>query len=43
VHAYFDVDLALVWEIVSVELLPLKAQLSVLAAESDIEEPTGGM
>jgi len=32
VHAYFDIDLDLVWEIVRVELPALKRHLEVLAA-----------
>ena len=42
VHAYFDVDLELVWEIVRVELPELKARLLALPQESLDEEEKGG-
>jgi uncharacterized protein with HEPN domain len=42
VHAYFDVDLEIVWTIVSVELPALKERLSALGApdDSDGSAPT---
>jgi len=42
VHAYFDVDLELVWEIVRAELPDLKAQLESLPAETKDEGQARG-
>jgi uncharacterized protein with HEPN domain len=41
VHAYFDVDLELVWEIVSTELPTLKTWLRSLATKSEYKENGG--
>lgn len=40
VHAYFDVDLELVWKIVQAELPSLKAQLRSLSPEPLGEDPS---
>lgn len=41
VHAYFDVDLELVWEIVQGELPDLKARLLAAAPDSPTEDESG--
>lgn len=41
VHAYFDVDLELVWQIVNGELLDLKTQLQSLLGNLTAESQSG--
>lgn len=41
VHAYFDVDLELVWQIVTVELLDLKVRIVALPRETGADRDEG--